>query len=55
MLAEARDLFRQGILAGMFSGFADDGVPKYVWTVDAAGEAYEAKISPGTYDYKGYA
>jgi hypothetical protein len=54
LLAEARYLFRQGILAGMFSGFPDNGVPKYVWSVDAGGEAYEAKISPGTYDYKGY-
>lgn len=54
LLGEARDLFRQGIMAGMFSGFADDGIPKYVWSVDATGEAYEAKISPGTTDYKGY-
>jgi len=30
LLAEARDLFRQGIWAGMFSGFPDDGIPKYV-------------------------
>ena len=54
LLAQARDLFRQGIVAGMFSDFPDDGAPKYVWSVDADGEAYEAKISPGTHDYKGY-
>src|SRR5260370_25233662 len=54
LLAEARELFRQGTLAGMFSDFADDGVPKYVWSVDAGGEAYEGRISPRTYDCKGY-
>lgn len=55
LLTEARDLFRRGIRLGMFSDFYDgDGVPKYVWSVDDAGEAYEAKISPGTQAYKGY-
>ncbi len=54
LLAEARDLFRRGILLGMFSDFSEHGVPKYVWSVDDEGEAYEAKISPGTYEYKGY-
>ncbi|MBV8055694.1 MAG: hypothetical protein JOZ29_00500 [Deltaproteobacteria bacterium] len=54
LLPEARDLFRRGILSGMFSNFPEDGAPKYVWAVDGEGEAYEAKISPGTYDYKGY-
>jgi len=36
----------------MFSEFPDDGVPKYVWAVDAEGEAYEAKI--GSNGYHGY-
>ncbi len=54
LLVEARGLFRRGILLGMFSGLQHDEVPKYVWSVDDAGEAYEAKISPNTYNYKGY-
>jgi hypothetical protein len=54
LLAEARDLFRRGIHLGMFSEFGHAGVPKYVWSVDGAGEAYEAKISPGALAYKGY-
>lgn len=54
LLAEAQDLFRRGILLGMLSEFPQDGAPKYIWSVDAAGEAYEAKISPGTVSYKGY-
>jgi hypothetical protein len=33
----------------MFSTFFVDGVPKYVWTVDGEGEAYEAKIGNGGY------
>jgi hypothetical protein len=54
LLGEARDLFRQGILVGMFSDFSLDERPKYVWSVDPDGEVYEAKISPGTNEYKGY-
>src|SRR5713101_936436 len=54
LLAEARDLFRRGILIGMFSEFSPDETPKYVWSVDLHGEVYEAKISPGTNEYKGY-
>lgn len=54
LLAEARDLFRRGILIGMFSEFSPDETPKYVWSVDPHGEVYEAKISPGTNEYKGY-
>ncbi len=38
----------------MFSDFAEGGSPKYVWCVDQQGEAYEAKVSPGTDLYKGY-
>lgn len=54
LLAEARELFRRGILSGMFSDFPQDGVPKYVWSVDANDEAYESKISSGTSNYHGY-
>jgi hypothetical protein len=52
VLAEARELFRQGILGGMFSKFPAGGAPKYVWTVDDAGEVYEAKV--GNNGYHGY-
>jgi hypothetical protein len=52
LLAEARDLFRQGILAGMFSKFPTGETPKYVWAVDRVGEVYEAKI--GNNGYHGY-
>jgi hypothetical protein len=51
---EARSLFRQGIMLGMFSECPPNSIPKYVWAVDAHGEAYEAKISPGGFRYKGY-
>jgi hypothetical protein len=54
LLAEARDLLRRGILRGMFSDVSADEIPKYVWTVDPDGEAYEIKIIPGTNEYKGY-
>lgn len=54
LLAEARGLFRAGILCGMVSDIADDEAPKYVWSVDEHGEAYEAKISAGTLTYHGY-
>jgi hypothetical protein len=42
--SEAQALFRQGIMKGMFSDFPDYSQPKFVWSVDAMGEAYEAKI-----------
>jgi len=39
----------------MFSEFSEGGVPKYVWAVDAQGEAYEAKTKPEREtDYHGY-
>jgi len=39
----------------MFSEFSAGGAPKYVWAVDAAGEAYEAKTRPEReMDYHGY-
>ena len=31
-------------MKGMFSDFPDYNQPKFVWSVDAMGEAYEAKI-----------
>ncbi len=46
---EAEELFRAGIMNGMFSNFADGDTPKYVWAVDSEGEAYEAKIGLGGY------
>jgi hypothetical protein len=49
---EAILLFRTGIVNGMFSNLSDDRTPKYVWAVDAEGEAYEAKI--GSDGYHGY-
>lgn len=53
--AEAARLFRQGVLCGMVSAFAPGANPKYVWTVDANGEVYEAKTKPGQETvYHGY-
>jgi hypothetical protein len=46
---EAQELLRRGVLNGMFNEFPDGQLPKYVWSVDAEGEAYEAKI-----DRQGY-
>lgn len=52
---EAELLFRYGLERGMVSAFAAEGVPKYVWAVDEAGEVYEAKTKPGRDDgYHGY-
>ena len=51
-LAEARELFRAGILRGMVSTYFIADAPKYVWAVDSDGEAYEAKV--GTDGYHGY-
>ena len=50
--AEAAEPLRQGVIFGMFSNFADNEKPKYVWSVDADGEVYEAKID--SYGYHGY-
>lgn len=47
LIEEARSLLEIGIGLGMVSAFEGDGVPKYVWTVDADGEVYEAKTKPG--------
>ena len=48
-LAEARQLFQRGIENGMVSPFPKGEVPKYVWSVDDSGHAYEAKIGLGGY------
>ncbi|WP_428492707.1 hypothetical protein [Rhodopila sp.] len=50
--AEASELFRQGVLNGLFSDFQDVDKPKYVWTVDTNNEVYEAVVD--TYGYHGY-
>jgi hypothetical protein len=47
--AEAIQLFRQGIINGMFSDFPDNGSPKFVWSVDEYAEPYEAKIDSSGY------
>jgi hypothetical protein len=47
--AEAEALLRQGVVLGLFSDFPDDGAPKYIWSVDAEGEVYEAKIDSNGY------
>jgi hypothetical protein len=46
---EAAQLFRDGVIRGMFSNLSDDGVPKFVWAVDSEDEAYEAKIDRSGY------
>ena len=51
---EAVELFKAGIARGMVSAHQINGLPKYVWAVDYAGEAYEAVLSKGTNDYHGY-
>lgn len=54
LLAEAVALFERGIALGMVSRFEAGGVPKYVWSVDDSGEAWEAKAKPGEAQYHGY-
>ena len=54
LLKEARQLFKQGIARGLVSQPGSDGLPKYVWAVDAQGEAYEAKRSREGHIYHGY-
>ncbi len=50
---EAEKLLREGARNGMFSDFPDGELPKYVWSVDADGEVYEAKIdSQGYHGYR---
>ena len=49
LLAEAQQLLRSGILKGMISTYFQGDVPKYVWSVDAEGRPFEAKIGLGGY------
>ncbi len=54
-LAEATALLAAGINKGMISRPLDNGLPKFVWSVSDAGEAFEAKThanTPG--EYHGY-
>jgi len=51
-LEEARLLLETGIKKGMVSIFTQEELPKYVWSVDDEGEAYEAKL--GNDGYHGY-
>lgn len=53
-LAEATALFRAGIRRGMISTYRVDGLPKYIWAVDAYGHVYEAKLSKNSQNYHGY-
>ncbi len=46
---EAAELLRRGVMAGMFSSFADDDLPKYVWAVDGDEAVYEAKLDRSGY------
>jgi len=47
---EAQALFIEGICKSMVSVHREeDGLPKYVWSVDVQGEAYEAKTGNGGY------
>lgn len=52
ILEEAQSLFEAGIKKGMVSIYRENNVAKYVWSVDADGEVYEAKI--GNEGFHGY-
>ena len=54
-LREATELFRAGIRLGMVSSYLEGGLPKFVWSVDRYGEAYEAKLGEDGLSYHGYA
>jgi hypothetical protein len=43
---EAASLMKKGIELGMFSDFAESGVPKYIWSVTPEGKVFEAKTNP---------
>ena len=53
-LLEATRLFRSGIRLGMVSGYLEHGLPKRVWAVDDAGQAYEAMLGDDGATYHGY-
>ena len=50
---EAGRLLRAGLALGMASACEPPALPKYVWVVDVAGEAYEAKLGRNA-GYHGY-
>lgn len=50
---EARQLLRSGVARGMVSRYRVEGLPKYIWAVDEAGEVYEAKLDANR-GYHGY-
>lgn len=55
LIEEATELLRLGAALGMVSAFNGDGLPKYIWAVDADGEVYEAKTTLGRETpYHGY-
>jgi hypothetical protein len=44
-----------GIALGLFSDPREDGFPKFIWSVSAHGEVFEAKTDTnGSGDYHGY-
>ena len=54
-LKEAISLFRAGIKQLMISEYlAENQLPKYVWSVDSDGVAYEAKLGEDGRSYHGY-
>ena len=53
-LNEATALFREGIDRGMISTYRFEGLPKYVWAVDAHDRVFESKIERGQNRYHGY-
>ena len=55
LLAEARTLFEVGIQKGMFSQPTENGLPKYVWSIDELGDVFESKSRPEREaEYHGY-
>ncbi|MDN3277003.1 hypothetical protein QWJ07_22260 [Frankia sp. RB7] len=53
--SEAQTLLKDGVQKGMVSTHMFGEFPKYIWSVDETGEAYEAKTDPNTLgDYHGY-
>ncbi len=51
---EATKLLGDGISRGMISSCVGNGLPKYIWAVDSAGEVYEAKLGGDGLSYHGY-
>jgi hypothetical protein len=48
-IAEARKLLEEGVRKGLVSTAMSEGLPKFVWSVDAEQEVYEAKLGNGGY------